>query len=89
MIIDFYKERQQKEKEYIEQLEIISEKMQDGIILADQIIDVLKQNKKLKEENEKAKEIIGEFIEWANWQGSKCPSFKSIQEKAEKFLSKL
>lgn len=35
----------------------------------------------------KAKEIIKEFVEWANWQGnSKCPSFKSIQEKAEQFL---
>lgn len=34
----------------------------------------------------KAKKIIGEFVEWANWQGSKCPSFKSIQNKAEQFL---
>lgn len=33
-----------------------------------------------------AKKIIGEFVEWANWQGSKCPSFKSIQNKAEQFL---
>jgi septal ring factor EnvC (AmiA/AmiB activator) len=36
----------------------------------------------------KAKEIIREFVEWANWQGnSKCPSFKSIQDKAEQFLN--
>ena len=35
----------------------------------------------------KAKEIISEFVEWANWQGnSKCPSFKSIQDKAEQFI---
>ncbi|SEP81709.1 hypothetical protein SAMN04487977_101514 [Treponema bryantii] len=35
----------------------------------------------------KAKEIIKEFVKWANWQGnSKCPSFKSIQDKAEQFL---
>ena len=35
----------------------------------------------------KAKKIISEFVEWANWQGnSKCPSFKSIQNKAEQFL---
>ena len=35
----------------------------------------------------KAKEIIKEFVEWANWQGnSKCPSFKSIQDKAEQFI---
>ena len=34
-----------------------------------------------------AKEIIKEFVEWANWQGnSKCPSFKSIQDKAEQFI---
>ena len=38
----------------------------------------------------KAKEIIKEFVEWANWQGnSKCPSFKSIQDKAEQFLSEV
>ena len=38
----------------------------------------------------KAKEIIREFVEWANWQGnSKCPSFKSIQDKAEQFLSEV
>ena len=34
----------------------------------------------------KAKEIIREFVEWANWQGSNCPSFKSIQDKADQFL---
>lgn len=40
------------------------------------------------EKLDKAKEIIKEFVEWANWQGnSKCPSFKSIQDKAEKFLN--
>jgi hypothetical protein len=38
----------------------------------------------------KAKEIIREFVEWATWQGnSKCPSFKSIQDKAEQFLSEV
>lgn len=36
----------------------------------------------------KAIEIIREFVKWANWQGnSKCPSFKSIQDKAEQFLN--
>lgn len=40
-----------------------------------------------KEQLTKAKKIIGEFVDWANWQGnSKCPSFKSIQDKAEQFL---
>ena len=33
-----------------------------------------------------AKEIIREFVEWATWQGSNCPNFKSIQDKAEQFL---
>ena len=38
----------------------------------------------------KAKEIIREFVEWATWQGnSKCPSFKSIQNKAEQFISEV
>ena len=38
----------------------------------------------------KAKEILQEFVEWANWQGnSKCPSFKSIQDKAEQFLNEV
>ena len=42
---------------------------------------------KIYAENKKAKEIIKEFVDWANWQGnSKCPSFKSIQDKAEAFL---
>ena len=34
----------------------------------------------------KAREIIREFVEWATWQGSNCPNFKSIQDKAEQFL---
>ena len=37
----------------------------------------------------KAKEIIREFVEWATWQGSNCPSFNSIQDKAEQFLSEV
>ena len=39
-----------------------------------------------KETIAKAKEIIREFVEWATWQGSNCPNFKSIQDKAEQFL---
>lgn len=42
--------------------------------------------KDLEKECAKAKEIIREFVEWANWQGNKCPSFKSIQDKAGQFL---
>jgi len=45
-------------------------------------------NEKYVEQLTKAKEIIREFVEWATWQGnSKCPSYKSIQDKAEAFLN--
>ena len=43
------------------------------------------QNTKLT----KAIEIISAFVEWANWQGGKCPNFKSIQDKAEQFLEEI
>lgn len=49
-------------------------------------VSVLENVVRSKEQLTEAKEIIGEFVEWANWQGSKCPSFKSIQNKAEQFL---
>ena len=42
-------------------------------------------NKKSGELNQ-AKEIIREYLEWADWKGSNCPSFKNICEKAEAFL---
>ena len=45
------------------------------------------QLKRSKDQLTEAKEIIREFVEWANWQGSKCPSFKSIQDKVEQFLN--
>ena len=49
----------------------------------DKVKRLIKKDKQLT----KAKNIIREFVEWANWQGnSKCPSFKSIQDKAEQFL---
>ena len=69
---------------------------------ADRIAELEKENAELKkrvdnlynsdcwasEQLTKAKEIIREFVEWATWQGnSKCPSFKSIQDKAEQFLN--
>ena len=41
---------------------------------------------KVVERLNKAKNLLNEFVNWANWQGSKCPSFKSIQDKAEEFL---
>ena len=45
-----------------------------------------KQKKKDEEQLIKAREIVKEFVEWATWQGSNCPNFKSIQDKAEQFL---
>ena len=42
-----------------------------------------------KTQSTKANEIIREFVEWATWQGSNCPNFKSIQDKAEQFLSEV
>lgn len=48
------------------------------------------ENIEMKKQLTKAKEIIREFVEWANWQGnSNCPSFKSIQDKTEQFISEV
>ena len=53
-------------------------------------LSVLENVVRSKDQLTNAKEIIREFVEWANWQGnSKCPSFKSIQDKAEQFLKEL
>ena len=49
--------------------------------------EMLKQIAGLEERLTEAKELLNEFVEWANWQGSNCPSFKSIQDKAEQFLN--
>ena len=59
----------------------------------DTVTTLMQLNNMLVTKNQqltKAKEIIREFVEWATWQGnSKCPSFKSIQDKAEQFLSEV
>ena len=53
-------------------------------------ISLANRNMIMSDQLVKAKEIIKEFVEWANWQGnSKCPSFKSIQDKAEQFLNEV
>ena len=53
-------------------------------------ISMFNRNMIMSDQLVKAKEIIKEFVEWANWQGnSKCPSFKSIQDKAEQFLNEV
>ena len=53
-------------------------------------ISLANRNMIMSDQLVKAKEIIKEFVEWANWQGnSKCPSFKRIQDKAEQFLSEV
>lgn len=50
-IINLYKDYLQKEKAVAKAYEEITEKVENGITLADQIIDVLKENKILKEQN--------------------------------------
>ena len=57
-IINLCKDYLQKEKMMEKAYEEIAEKMENGISLADQIVDVLKENKKLKEQIEQAKKII-------------------------------
>lgn len=39
-----------------------------------------------KNQVDKAKEIINEYLGWADWERSNCPSFESICGKAEAFL---
>ena len=68
--------RLEQELETYQKLHIKSKEKLDTEIALDEVKDQLT----------KAKEIISEFVEWANWEGSKCPSFKSIQAKAEQFL---
>ena len=51
-IVNFYKDYLQKEKAITKAYEGITEKLENGITLADQIIDVLKENRILKEQNE-------------------------------------
>ena len=73
--------------EILDYFKRITELEQENKVLAQNLEDTEIVNKSLEKENAEAKEIIREFVEWANWQGnSKCPSFKSIQDKAEQFL---
>ena len=70
--------------EYVKQLEKENVELNKNLSKAEADYDKMFWQK--NEIISKAKEIISEFVEWANWQGSKCPSFKSIQNKAEQFL---
>lgn len=79
-----------------------NKKLKEGLAVGSTFNKALNSmNKTLKEERDKyrnmvfdkdeqltnAKEILQEFVEWATWQGSNCPNFKSIQDKAEAFLN--
>lgn len=69
-----------------EKIDIISqpspvEAMQDTLITTQKIA-----YEKTKKQLTKAKEIIREYMNWADWKGSNCPSFASICKKAEAFL---
>ena len=61
-VINLCKDYFQKEKMMAKAYEEITEKMENGISLADQIVDVLKENKKLKARIEQAKKIIRTFL---------------------------
>ena len=75
-------ERESEEK--IADLEEELKKWKDGIALKDEEIGCIETE--FNTFKSKAKEIIREFVQWATWQGSNCPNFKSIQDKAEQFL---
>jgi hypothetical protein len=78
--IQYIKELQKENAELKEKVNILDN--------CDRLGDVITEA--YKDQLTKAKEIIREFVEWATWQGnSKCPSFKSIQDKAEQFLSEV
>lgn len=68
-----------KEKE-IAELEDKNKALEQYADLADAKVD------EVKSKLSKAKEIIGEYMNWADWKGSNCPSYASICIKAEQFL---
>ena len=74
----------QLQKENAELKEVIDNDVDKKIYV--QLAKKAKSADVYKDQLTKAKEIIREFVEWATWQGSNCPSFKSIQDKAEQFL---
>ena len=80
------KELEQKNAELKEYNKYLRRKRQGGIQKQYNKVAIIKQQ---DEHLTNAKDIIREFVEWANWQGSNCPSFKSIQDKAEQFLSEV
>ena len=62
-VINLCKDYLQKEKAMAKAYEEITEKMENGITLADQIVDVLKENNRLKEQLEYAKKIINNYYD--------------------------
>ena len=74
---------------YVEKLEKENAELKGQVEMSYEVYnDNLDYSYHIEEQLTKAKKIIGEFVEWANWQGSKCPSFKSIQNKAEQLRGK-
>ena len=86
-IINLYKDYLQKEKVMAKCYEEITEKMEDGILLADQIVDVLKENKKLKEHNEESKEIIENMLKEFERMDVLCNY--QLRTQAEQFLKEI
>ena len=82
---DFEKENAKLKTDY----EVLSCSVGDFGKLQDELEEEQRKNNGLSDNLTKAKEIISKFVEWANWQGSKCPGFKSILDKAEAFLDEV
>lgn len=57
--------------------------------LQDKLEEEQRKNNGLSDNLAKAKKIIREYMNWADWKGSNCPSFASICVKAEQFLKEV
>ena len=86
-IMEMRKRIAELEKENAELKEKLGDvQMQKAGEKSDLVWKLMTANEQKADQLTKAKEIIREFVEWATWQGSNCPNFKSIQDKAEQFL---
>ncbi len=74
------------EKELAKRAEQIEALNKDKDYFSDALDKQIEATYKVVEELNEAKEILREFVGWADWQGNDCPSFESIKVKTEKFL---
>ena len=67
-----------------EQIEALNK---DKDYFSDALDKQIEATYKVVEELNEAKELLKDFVRWADWQsGGKCPSFKKIKDKAIDFL---